>query len=149
MCCETVALFADSHPTASQFVNPLDPSRPVIQSWQTPTQQMPAPAEYVMAPAANEPFQRAAEIVAAAATEAAAAAASVVVSAASKKIKEQLENLYAQQGVRSGLSRPVCFNSANITTVVCILQCAVFRLFLCYSAQSCFSECFLLLFLCM
>lgn len=72
---------------------------------------MVSPADYGIAPAASEPFQRAAEIVAAAATEAAAAAASVVVSAASKKIKEQLEILYSQSGVRagSGQGKPVCF----------------------------------------
>ena len=87
-----------------QLVHPLDPSRPVIQSWQSPSQQILPPAENSIPPATSEPFQRAAEIVAAAATEAAAAAASVVVSAASKKIKEQLEGLYSRQGVQAGLA---------------------------------------------
>lgn len=104
----------DSHPTG-QLVNPLDPNKPTIQSWQSPAQQMVPPTDYGISPAASEPFQRAAEIVAAAATEAAAAAASVVVSAASKKIKEQLESLYSQPGVCAGLgkTKPVCSTSVN------------------------------------
>lgn len=93
-----------------QLLHAIDPNRPVVQSWQSPSQQMMPPVENGNAPVASEPFQRAAEIVAAAATEAAAAAASVVVSAASKRIKEQLEGLYSQQGVRGGMAstKAVC-----------------------------------------
>eukprot|EP00892_Ulva_mutabilis_P007488 jgi/Ulvmu1/5110/UM021_0127.1 len=96
-----------------QLMHPIDHSRPVVQSWQSPSQQMLPAAEHGSAPVASEPFQRAAEIVAAAATEAAAAAASVVVSAASKKIKEQLEGLYSQPGVRGGVAATKALSSCG------------------------------------
>lgn len=94
-----IVYYAECQPASTTWQAGGDRSNAFLQSWQVATDTLPASNSM---DTTNEPFQRAAEIVAAAATEAAAAAASVVVSAASKKIKEQLESLYSSQASAPG-----------------------------------------------